>query len=266
MNRRGGQFSFSGPAGTVTIGPPGPVPPAVRWLIIFNIGIFVVQLLLNRPGGLPYFLERQLALIPNTLPLEAWRLFTYQFLHGGVFHVCMNMLMLWMFGSELEQRMGLRFFLKYYFICAVGGALTYSIFNLGSATPTIGASGAIFGILMAYGLWFPNRVVLLGFIFPVRIRHMMVMLIGMQCLLAMDASILSATGESRTSIAYLAHLGGMAFGYAYLRWWNVGGFGSGADLSVARLKRSYNLWRLKRLQKKRFGGQPPSPDDPPTYH
>jgi membrane associated rhomboid family serine protease len=190
---------------------------------------------------------------PNVLTgLEVWRLVTYQFLHAGAWHVALNMLMLWMFGSELEQRWGGTFFLKYYFVCGIGGGLTYTLFRAGVDAPTIGASGAIFGVLMAYGMWFPNRVVLLGFLFPVRVRHVIVFLIAIELLQGVES-----TGDG---IAHAAHLGGMAFGYAYLRWWGAGGTGGLPTLKSA--KRAYYRWRLRRLQRKRFGNGGGSP----TYH
>jgi len=152
----------------LSIGPPGPIPPVVRALIVANIGIHVLTHLTNAGGVIS-----ALALIPPRVVghFEVWRLITYQFIHAGAWHVALNMLMLWMFGSELEQRWGGSFFLKYYLVCGIGGGLAYTLVRLGVADPTVGASGAIFGVLMAYGMWFPNRVVLLGFLFPVRVRH-----------------------------------------------------------------------------------------------
>jgi membrane associated rhomboid family serine protease len=162
-----------------------------------------------------------------------------------VWHLALNMLMLWMFGSELEQRWGRRFFLRYYFLCAVGGGLTYALVKWGTWTPSVGASGAIYGVLMAYGMWFPNRIVLLAFLFPLRVRHVIVFLILIELLQAIES-----TGAG---IAYAAHLGGMAFGYVYLRWWTKGGISLGAMPGPADLRRAYNRWKLRRLQRKRFG-------------
>jgi membrane associated rhomboid family serine protease len=245
------RYRYGLPGGSgVHLGPAGPVPPAVKALVIANIAVYVLQLLLrgDGPQGRDPLIEL-FALIPARLEsLQIWRLFTYQFLHGGVLHLLINMLMLWMFGSELEQRWGRRFFLRYYFLCGIGGGIIYALVRFGSATATVGASGAIYGVLMAYGMWFPNRVVLLAFLFPVRVRHVIVFLIVAELLQAMES-----TGEG---IAYAAHLGGMGFGYVYLRWWSKGGLGLGAVPGWSDIKRSYYRWRFRRLQKKRFGKGP----------
>jgi membrane associated rhomboid family serine protease len=247
MQRRQG-YGFPSP-GTVHFGPSGPVPRMVKILIAVNLAVYVLQIVM--PGDLMISL---FGLIPAKVNrLELWRVFTYQFLHGGVWHLAINMLMLWMFGSELEQRWGERFFLKYYFLCAVGGGVTYALARFGTPMASVGASGAIYGILMAYGLWFPNRTVLLAFVFPVRVRHVVVFLIVVELLQAIEA-----TGAG---IAYAAHLGGMAFGYVYLRWWGSAGLGLGAVPRWHDIRRAYYRWRFRRLQKKRFGD-----DDRPTYH
>jgi membrane associated rhomboid family serine protease len=241
---------FGPPPGvSLSIGPPGPVPPVVRGLIAANLGVYLLTRLLRADGFIDAF-----ALIPPQVlgGFEIWRLVTYQFLHAGVWHVALNMLMLWMFGSELEQRWGGKFFLKYYLVCGVGGGIIYTLVRAGVPDPTIGASGAIFGVLMAYGMWFPNRVVLLAFLFPVRVRHVIVFLIVIEFLQGVES-----TGDG---IAHAAHLGGMAFGYVYLRWWGSGGLGGLP--SFDGLKRSYYRWRLRRLQKKRFG----SGGGGPTIH
>jgi membrane associated rhomboid family serine protease len=118
----------------------------------------------------------------------------------------------------------------------------------------VGASGAIYGLLMAYAIWFPNRVVLLAFLFPIRVRHVIVFLIVIQTLQAIES-----TG---TGIAYTAHLGGMAFGYFYLRWWGNRGRVRAEPSPLAGLRKTYYRWRLKRLQRKRWGAN----DGPPTLH
>ena len=243
MTQYGSRYRFAAPGG-LSIGPSGPVPPAVRTLIAVNVAVYLAQALTGHERMIELF-----GLIPvKVAHLEVWRLFTYQFLHGGAWHLALNMLMLWMFGSELEQRWGRKFFLRYYLLCAVGGGITYVLVRWGTWTPSVGASGAIYGILMAYGLWFPNRIVLLAFLFPLRVRHVIVFLIFVELLQAIEA-----TGAG---IAYAAHLGGMAFGYVYLRWWTKGGLGLGTFPRLADLRRAYRRWKLRRLQRKRFGNGP----------
>ncbi len=247
------RYRFAPPGG-VTIGPPGPVPPTVKALIIANVVIYAASLLIGH-----YEITARFAVVPSRVvglePIGLLSLFTYQFLHGGTWHLAINMLLLWMFGSELEERWGSRFFLKYYFLCGVGGGLTYSLLSLGQNAPSVGASGAIYGLLMAYAIWFPNRVVLLAFLFPIRVRHVIVFLVILQTLQAIEA-----TGAG---IAYTAHLGGMAFGYVYLRWWGARGPATATGVpGISDIKRAYYRWRLKRLQRKRWGTN----DEPPTFH
>jgi rhomboid family protein len=243
MSHSGSRYRFANPGG-LSIGPAGPVPPGVRSLIAINVAVYLVQVLTTPERMIGLF-----GLIPAKVArFEVWRLFTYQFLHGGAWHLALNMLMLWMFGSELEQRWGRRFFLRYYLLCAVGGGLTYAVVRWGTWMPSVGASGAIYGVLMAYGLWFPNRIVLLAFLFPLRVRHVIVFLIFIELLQAIEA-----TGAG---IAYAAHLGGMAFGYAYLSWWTKGGVAGG----WRDVRRAYLRWKFRRLQRKRFG------DGPTTLH
>jgi membrane associated rhomboid family serine protease len=243
------QYGYSsryGSPGGVSIGPAGPVPTGVKSLIAVNTAVYVAQVLAPAERLIALF-----GLIPAKVAhFEIWRLFTYQFLHGGVWHLALNMLMLWMFGSELEQRWGRRFFLRYYMLCAVGGGITYTLVCWGTWTPSVGASGAIYGVLMGYGLWFPNRMVLLAFLFPVRVRHVVLFLIFVELMQAIEA-----TG---TGIAYAAHLGGMLFGFAYLRWWTKGGLGLGPIPGWSDVRRTFRRWRLRRLQRKRFPGNGPT--------
>lgn len=241
-------YGYGGNPGGIRLGPAGPVPDVVKSLIVANFAVYFVQAVVGR--GLVW----NFSLIPAAIAdFELWRLLSYQFLHGGVMHLAMNSLMLWMFGSELEQRWGGRFFLRYYLLCGVAAGLTFTVARWGDAIPTVGASGAIYGVLMAYGMWFPNREVLLGFLFPIRVRYLILFLIALEFLQAVESN--------RTGIAHAAHLGGLVFGYAYLRWWGVSGLGV-PDLPGTRdLRRRYQLWRLRRLQRKRFDDPPP-----PTYH
>jgi membrane associated rhomboid family serine protease len=214
------------------------VPPVVSRLIGANVAVFLLQSLTGRWavdtfGLIPAFVEHG----------EIWRLFTYQFLHGGALHLALNMLVVWMFGSELIPRWGSQFFLRYYFLCAVGGGILFTLVSLGSWSPTVGASAATYGILMAYAMWFPNRQVYLYFVLPIRVRYLIVALI----LLEMAQAIYS-TG---TGIAHAAHLGGMAFGYAYLRWKGVDGFRPFSPETVRRWRRQIDRIRLRKQMRDR---------------
>ncbi len=219
-------------------GPSGSVPPVVARLIAVNVAVYIIQVLTGE------WCAREFGLIPALVQRgEIWRLFTYQFLHGGSFHLLLNMFALWMFGSELAPRWGGRFFLRYYFVCAVGGGILFTLVRLGTWIPSVGASGAIYGILMAYAMWFPNRQVYLYFVLPIRVRYLIVFLILLETTQAIES-----TG---TGIAHAAHLGGMGFGYAYLRWNGVQGFRPVPAGTWNRWKRQLARWRLQRRARDR---------------
>src|SRR3954463_12962751 len=127
-------------------------PPGLKWLLIVNVGVFVLQSL-----GLDGDLKTLFALYPEATVghFWLWQIFTYMFLHGGTLHLLFNMLTLWMFGTQLERDMGTRPFLKYYFLCGIAAAITVLAVNIALGdwrTRTIGASGAIFGVLVAFGV------------------------------------------------------------------------------------------------------------------
>ncbi|HXG51484.1 MAG TPA: rhomboid family intramembrane serine protease [candidate division Zixibacteria bacterium] len=180
----------------------------MKFLLIANTGLFVVQLV----GG--YTLNRLFGLVPQLVwdNFYLWQIFTYQFLHGGLFHLLFNMLALWMFGCELERRWGSTFFLKYYFVSAVGGGILNTLLVPDQTVPSIGASGGIYGLLLAFALIYPSQVVYFYFLFPIKMKHF-VWIVG-------AISLYSSVTAGQSGIAHLAHLGGMAFGYAYLRWRN----------------------------------------------
>jgi membrane associated rhomboid family serine protease len=210
----------------------------VARLIAANTAVWIIQVLTGD------WCAREFGLIPALVQQgEVWRLFTYQFLHGSTFHLAINMFALWMFGSELAPRWGARFFLRYYFVCAVGGGILFTLVRLGTWVPSVGASGAIYGILMAYAMWFPNRQVYLYFVLPIRVRYLIVFLILLE-----TSQAISSTG---TGIAHAAHLGGMGFGYAYLRWNGVAGFDPLSPATLRRWKHDWQRWRLRRRMRDR---------------
>src|SRR5262249_37094425 len=146
------------------------ITPAVKQLLIANTVCFVVFLFAPRAGfgGAVGWL----ALTPYAVVHGAvWQLVTYLFLHDGFFHILFNMLALWMFGCELERTWGYRRFLFYYFLTGIGAGLTVVSINHNSLGATVGASGAIYGILMAYGMLFPDRMILLWFVVPIAAKY-----------------------------------------------------------------------------------------------
>jgi len=180
--------------------------PAVRSLIIINAAIFLLAGLF----ALERFLAVYFGLVPRLVVTRGWiwQLVTYMFLHYGFMHILFNMFALWMFGSTLERVWGTRRFLGYYFLTGVGGGLCYFLFNINSAIPTVGASGAIFGLLVAYAVLFPNSVIYLWLIIPIKAKWF-ALIFG---IIELFFSI-----QSRDSVAHLAHLGGMVVGYLYLK-------------------------------------------------
>ncbi|RKY83992.1 rhomboid family intramembrane serine protease [candidate division KSB1 bacterium] len=179
--------------------------PAVKKLILINVGVFIFQVFstvnLNPVFGLvPKFIYTRFWI---------WQLFTYMFLHGGFFHLFWNMFGLWMFGCEIERYWGSKEFLKYYIITGMGAGIFNFIFTPTSYIPIIGASGAIFGILTAFGLLFPDRLIFLYFLFPIKAKYF-VLFFG-------AITFFSAFSHTGDGIAHFAHLGGMVVGYLYLK-------------------------------------------------
>lgn len=236
--RPDGYGGSGGSRPNLRFGPAGSVPPVVTRLIAINCIVYLVQVLTGD------WAAREFGLIPAMVQRgEVWRLFTYQFLHGSALHLMLNMFALWMFGSELAPRWGSRFFLRYYFVCAVGGGILFTLVRLGTSIPSVGASGAIYGILMAYAMWFPNRQVYLYFVLPIRVRYLIIFLILLETMQAIES-----TG---TGIAHAAHLGGMGFGYVYLRWNGVQGFHPLPAGTFGRWKKRLARWQLQRRMRGR---------------
>jgi len=188
---------------------PGRLTPAVKLLIITNLLVFVVNLIVP-------MMTLRLGLQPQAVfeHFAIWQPVTYMFLHdtGGVGHILINMLALSMFGTELERTWGTRFFTKYYFVTGIGAAVTSLILSMFVDgiyySVTVGASGAIYGLLLGYGLYFPNRPIYLYFIFPIPAKYF-VMIVG-------AIAFISALGGPGGGVAHTAHLGGLLVGYVYL--------------------------------------------------
>ncbi|MCK6543619.1 rhomboid family intramembrane serine protease [bacterium] len=181
--------------------------PMVKLLISINVVVYFIQYILIF-FGLGRWVSMHLALSPYIWDGEIWQLVTYMFLHSAndPFHILFNMLALWMFGKELEMVWGSREFVKYYFICGVGAGLTFLFFSNGIV---VGASGAVFGILLAFGMTFPDQIIMMSFLFPIKAKYM-VMIYGV-------ITFMNIANPSGDNIAHLAHLGGMVFGFLYLK-------------------------------------------------
>jgi membrane associated rhomboid family serine protease len=225
---------------------PGGITPAVKAIIIANVGLFLLTLMA------PETMVETLGLRPSVVieQVELWRLVTYLFLHSPVHwsHILFNMLAVWMFGVDLERRWGTRAFVKYYLVCGVGAGLSTLLVALlpfdgarvSYVSVTIGASGAVYGLLMAWGLLFPHREILFMLIFPLKAR-VFVILMG-------AIAFLSAVSASGGPVAHVAHLGGLVFGYLYLK--GPGSFRRGPRNLRLNLQYYLTRWRMERMRKK----------------
>jgi len=213
---------------------PGPISTALQALIGANVVMFVAQLY----EPVTQVLGLHPALVIHSFWI--WQLATYMFLHGGIFHIVFNMLALWMFGGELERTWGTRYFLKFYFVTGIGaGVLTvlFSLLPFGFARQLqdiniIGASGAIYGLLLAYAIYFPDRpILLIVFWVPARL-----------CVTILGAIAVFASLSEAGGVANATHLGGLLVGYLYLK-------GAGGD-PLSEMKYRYLKWKMNRLRKK----------------
>jgi membrane associated rhomboid family serine protease len=230
-----------GPPSSFSFGP-GPISTALKALIGVNVVMFLATTFV--PG-----LQIQLGLVPMWVLHEwrVWQLVTYMFIHAGLFHIVFNMLALWMFGTELERIWGTRFFLKFYFITGIGaGALTIAVSLLPFAatrqlyvSDIVGASGAIYGVLLAYALYFPDRKIYYMMLFPIPAR-MFVLIMG-------AVAFFSSLSESG-GVANATHLGGLLVAYVYLTMLRKG---PRMQLNPwAEVKYRYVKWQLAKARKK----------------
>lgn len=194
--------------------------PAVKWLIGINVIIFLslylvvpfISALSTDLGNLIILIVDWLALNPQRFlyRLAIWQPVTYMFLHADIFHILFNMLALWMFGGVLEEYWGKKKFLIYYFLTGTGAGITYVIFDLvtGMGNSTIGASGAIYGLLLAFGVLFPDTIILMFFLFPMKAKYAVMIFAAVEFL----------SSFQMTGVAHIAHLGGMIFGLVYIKY------------------------------------------------
>lgn len=215
---------------------PGPISTALKALLAASVAVFLVQAF--APAVTVW-----LGLMPAAVVGRGavWQLATYMFVHAGIFHLLFNMLALWLFGAELERIWGTRYFLKFYFVAGIGAAILTVLFSwlpfafarAVHESIVVGASGAIFGLLLAYALYFPNRPIYMYFLFPIPAKYF-VLIIGA---IAFYSS-LGATG----GVASATHLGGLLVAYVYLK--------SARVHPLAELKYRYLKWKINRVRKK----------------
>jgi len=216
---------------------PGPVTPAVKIIIWANIALFVVSMFISE-------VSLYLGLMPEAVVERGWiwQPATYMFLHANAMHILFNMLGVWMFGIELERLWGTRFFARFYAITGIGAGLTavaasFAPVDALQATYgaiTIGASGALYGLLMAFAMHFPDRPILMFMLFPIPAKYFVMILGAMAFLIAPGSQVSNA-----------AHLGGLLWGYLYLNSRRGGGGGLTAEIKYRYLK-----WKMNRLRRK----------------
>ncbi|KZK74923.1 MAG: rhomboid family intramembrane serine protease [Pelodictyon luteolum] len=185
------------------------IPPAIKAIILINVGVFLLE-------SFPAFgnvLLSEFALWPlGSGNFRIWQPLTYLFLHGGTAHIFFNMFALWIFGAEIENHWGTKQFNIYYFTCGIGAALINLIATMGSLSPTIGASGAVYGILLAFGMMFPDRYIFLYFLFPIKAKFF----VAGYAFIEFFSGLGSRTMGSGSNVAHFAHLGGMLIGWIYI--------------------------------------------------
>jgi rhomboid family protein len=216
---------------------PGPVSTTLKALIGANVVLFLLEQI--EPATIGLLGLRPIAVHDD---LWLWQLVTYMFLHGNLWHILFNMLALWMFGAELERIWGTRYFVKFYFVTGTGAGILTVLFSLLPFdfaqqvyfSNVVGASGAIYGLLLAFALYFPNRPIYMYFVFPIPAK-IFVLIMGA---IAFYSSLSATNG----GIANSTHLGGLLVGYLYLK-------GARAR-PLAELKYRYVKWKLNRTRKK----------------
>jgi len=197
-------------------------PPVIKNLLIINAVVFFIQMLFNNISfdGYPgwYILNKWFALNPisgydaadKPFNFQVWQLITYQFMHGGFWHIFFNMFMLWMFGASIEEIFGSKKFLTFYLLAGISAGL-FQLFITpllgGQGAVTIGASGAIYGVMIAFALFFPDSLIFIYFLFPVKAKYFIGFMIALEFL---------AVDSASSGVAHLAHLGGAIFAFLYI--------------------------------------------------
>lgn len=201
-------------------GGPSMFPPGVGGLILVNVAIFLLGMISLGGVSLQQVFVRYGALWPFAsteigVLFRPWQYITYMFLHGGFSHIFLNMLVLWMFGMELENMWGTRRFLIYYFICGLGAGILHSLVTLamgGEAVPTVGASGAIMGVMVAFAMAFPDRIIFVSFFLPLRAKYFVLLYAAFDLYNGINGI---------DGIAHFAHLGGALTGFLLVKFGGV---------------------------------------------
>lgn len=213
--------------------------PMIKTLILVCAGVWLVQLV--SPG-------RDMEVIFGLSSMAVftkgfiWQPLTYIFLHGGFWHLAINMFVLWMFGADLEAAWGRREFLRFFLITGVGGGICSMAFDPFGWVPTIGASGSVYGVLIAFGMLYPNRTVLLYFLFPIKVKYFVAFMVALV--------FFSSLSDSGGMINNFAHFGGMLAAFLYLRGWLSPG-GIRQSIHRAKIRRMRSRFQVHEPQTKK---------------
>jgi membrane associated rhomboid family serine protease len=215
------------------------LPVAIKIIIAINVVVYLVQML-GQFAGISQSIVNVLAFYPEPLTtiFQPWRLITYMFLHGGFFHILFNMLWLWWMGRAVEERLGPLSFCTIYFGAGIGGALLdVGIAQIVGFSYVIGASGSVFGVMVAFAMLFPRMPIMLFLLPPIEARYVVAGLIGLSVL---------ALGGNQSNVAHAVHLGGAGFGYLLMKMYQ-----GGYDLSSPTRWIQGWWYRLKGVYKKK---------------
>jgi len=225
----------------------GPMTPGVKWLMIVNGVVFLIQ----QTAGLfiPNAMEYIFGISHNGFinNFMIWQPFTYMFLHGGWMHIFFNLLGLWMFAGELEMVWGRTKFIRYYLLSGLGAGLFIALMNyiaflnFGSSAVTIGASGAIYAILLAYAILWPDREVLLYFLFPIKIKYLVIAFGLMEFF-----GTLSSTAGTGGNISHIGHLGGIISGFILIKFMRSNGSSGKSNVSFFEKFKKKNRMNKKK--------------------
>ncbi|MGH9601364.1 MAG: rhomboid family intramembrane serine protease [Terriglobales bacterium] len=246
-----------------------PLSGLVRKLILINSGVYLAMLVL---GVVSLPLRRDLYVVFGLVPAKVlsgwlWQVVTYAFLHSGLFHLIYNMFALWMFGTELESVWGRRRFLQLYFVSLIGAAVVTVGMGLAGvlvsmSVPTVGASGAAYGILAAYAAIFgERRIIVFPLPIPLKAKHWVRFLVFLSLIGAL---------EGGGGVAHMAHLGGLLFGYLYVVFVVRRSPGASLGDGLLGLRNAWYRWKRRRAGKKfevymrQFENQPEEETDPNT--
>ncbi len=216
-------------------------PPVIKGLLISNVTLFLLADFFGmfRIGSvhLVTIINSIFALYPLGDGFQVWQLFTYLFMHGSFLHLLFNMFALWMFGMELENTWGSRKFLTYYIVCGIGAGISNLLVGplFGPAAPTVGASGAIYGVLLAFGLMYPDRPIFVYLLLPIRARYFVILYILLE--------LYAGVNGSSDGVAHFAHLGGAAVGFVFLL----------IDWDKIPLRAWWRQWRMSATTPSRYG-------------